>query len=401
MFKKLVTHIVEGKTYFGLEIFEAYGKEFFSLLQLTLKKGELEVVLEKKSEKLDELIPLLNLKAPLFLTINTSKVLKKEVEDSVQDNHELLVVNAFPNLELDNFYYQILKGAKSNIVAISKKEYIDWYVNQLQKMGLSPFSLVIGTAQIDNIKRFVNGEIAGSNFMVSLDDKGINDFELKPETQTNTINLDGIAIQNNSLLNFSHIIGYLQKATQLNNLSLLNGNLRNEFKNLKIFDVGVKASLLFFLVLLLSNFLIFDNYHSKNQKLETNLIVEGQNDNTLQEVKKRILTKEEQLKILSSAKNSRTSYYLDEIAKGLPKSIWLNDIKYQPLVNPVRNDKIIEFNNNNLEISGIINDKIAFTVWSDNLEMQKWIDKVEIIDYEYISNSSANFTVNLVLNEIQ
>ena len=67
----------------------------------------------------------------------------------------------------------------------------------------------------------------------------------------------------------------------------------------------------------------------------------------------------------------------------------------------VRDDKLIQLKENALKIAGITNDKVQFTVWSDNLEMKEWVNKVEIVDYEYISNSSANFTINIVLHEVQ
>ena len=72
---------------------------------------------------------------------------------------------------------------------------------------------------------------------------------------------------------------------------------------------------------------------------------------------------------------------------------------YQPLAVPVRENKAIETKKNIIQISGITNDKIAFTVWSDTLEAQKWVSKIEIINYEYLSNASANFTINIELNE--
>ena len=122
-------------------------------------------------------------------------------------------------------------------------------------------------------------------------------------------------------------------------------------------------------------------------------------DKSLRQLKERIATKEEKLKVLAGSRHSRTTFYLDELGKDLPHSIWLAKMEYQPLLVPVRENKPIETRKDNLQVSGITNDKVAFAVWSDNLETQKWVEKIKIIDYEYISNSSANFTVNIVLHE--
>jgi len=103
MLKKIIRHITEGNTYQGLEIFDFEGEEKFSLLKLEQKKGELNLLDSKTSVKLDEILPYIEKKAPLFVTFNSSQVLKKNIVTEIKNNPELLLVNAFPNLELDNF----------------------------------------------------------------------------------------------------------------------------------------------------------------------------------------------------------------------------------------------------------------------------------------------------------
>ena len=162
----------------------------------------------------------------------------------------------------------------------------------------------------------------------------------------------------------------------------------------------LNLDLAFFLALLLSNFLLFNHYYEKNTELETGLIHNQDQNGSLKALQKRILLKEKRLETILNSKNSKTSYYLDELGKSIPNSIYLSDIQYQPLSKPVRNDKEIELVKNHLQISGVTNDRIQFTVWSDNLEMQKWVNRVEIMDYEYLSKSSANFTIKVIFDAV-
>ncbi|MAU26265.1 MAG: hypothetical protein CMH45_02525 [Muricauda sp.] len=399
MLKKWIKHIVESNSYFGLEIYESGGEEWFSLLKVEQQNGELEVALELTTNKMNEVMGHLDKKSPLFLTLNTSQVLKKQVANDTEGNHELLVVNAFPNLELDNFYYQIHNNHNKGLVAIGKKEYVDWYLEQLQKLGLSTFSVALGVVPMEHIASFLEGAVEGSNFMMEFRDGRLANFSSGAETVDKTYTINGLSVGNKQLLSFSHILGHLMGASPISNLRNKNTQLANEFKNMRFFDVGLKAAIGFFLVLLLVNFLLFNHYRKENEELQSSLASNALQDKSLRQLKERIATKEEKLKVLAGSRHSRTTFYLDELGKDLPHSIWLAKMEYQPLLVPVRENKPIETRKDNLQVSGITNDKVAFAVWSDNLETQKWVEKIKIIDYEYISNSSANFTVNIVLHE--
>ena len=401
MLKKWSKHITEGTTYFGIEVNELDGKEQYSLLKLQQKKEELESVLEKTSEKMDEIMEHLDKKAPIFLTLNTSKVLKKQFAGNTQGNDELLVINAFPNLELDNFYYHILRGKEENLVAIAKKEYVDWYLEQLKKLGLHIFSIALGVVPLESISSFLGGTIKGFDYSVTLTDGVLCSYSALGLNEVQHYDINGLAIGNKHLLSFSHILGYLMGSKGPSNLEAVNVHYANLFKNHRVFDFGLKASLGFFLVLLLANFFLFNHYNTKNETLKNNLASDALRDNSLQKLKIRVQEKEEKLRLLNGSKNSRTTFYFDELGKALPHSIWLGNMVYQPLDMPVRANKPIEKSENNIQITGITNDKVAFTVWSDNLEAQKWVNSVEITDYEYISSSSANFTVNIKLNEAE
>jgi len=399
MLKKIIQHITEGNTYQGLEIFDFEGEEKFSLLKLEQKKGELNLLDSKTSVKLDEILPYIEKKAPLFVTFNSSQVLKKNIVTEIKNNPELLLVNAFPNLELDNFYYQVAQADENAIVCISKKEHIEWYLEQLKKIGLMPFQISLGVSEINSLSGHINGNILGSNFEVNFEDGKFDRFNSSKESDSSSVNIGGLQLLQNQILSFSQILAYFNKKSKITNLDSINTALLNSFKNLRVFDFGIKAALGFFLILLLGNFLVFNYFHTENQRFESSLASGDLQDDSIKKLSKRVQIKEERLKVLTKSKNSKTSLYFDKLGLGVPNSIYLGDMQFQPLLIPIRKDKPIELQKKSLQVSGVTNDKTAFTIWSDNLEMQNWVHRVEIMDYEFISNSSANFTLNLVLNE--
>ena len=401
MLKQRFKHITEGNTYLGLGITETEGRERFSLLKLRKQKGELEVLSEMGEDTLDALIPFMEKGTPLFVTINTPKVLKKQILTAPQNNPALLVMNAFPNLELDNFYYQVLPGKQHSAVCISKKEYIDGYLEQLSNIGLQPFQVAIGISSLQVFEGLLHGKVMGMGFEVHFDPSGFDGFLPNSAGKSYKINLHGIEFQNSQLLAFAQILGYLQNRTVPSNLQPRNQILHDAFKNARIFALGLKIGLGFFLILLLTNFLVFNHYHAKNQEMEANLNSSQYQNNAVAALQERVDQKEQRLRSLTHSKNTKTSYYLDELGKSIPNSINLDQIQYQPLLVPVRENKAIKLQKENLQISGVVNDKVAFTEWSDMLEKQKWIQKIQIMDYEYRSKTSANFTLNLVLDETE
>src|SRR5690606_34978314 len=104
--KERIRHIIEGSTYQGLEVFEQGQTVHYSFLKLKRSKGELTVLTDTNSGSLDTFIAEINTKNPLVLVINTSKVLKKQIAMEVQGSPQQWVARAFPNLDLDNFYWQ-------------------------------------------------------------------------------------------------------------------------------------------------------------------------------------------------------------------------------------------------------------------------------------------------------
>lgn len=398
--KDWVRHIMEGNVYQGLEIFEKDNLISYSFLRVTQKNGELLISVENTFEKVDELAKLITKKAPLLLAVNTSKVLKKQVDTDTKGNTESWVSQAFPNLELDNFYYQILDSLLFKMVAISKKEHIDQLLKTLEEHHIEPTSVSLGITNLENIIPYLKGfPILGSNFELRKENNHELQFKATDSFEKVPVEINGLVLSNTSLLPFSNILGYLGKDHKESNLILINGQSENRFKNNRFFDFGLKIGLGSILALLLLNFLAFSHYRKKTQAMETVSSLEQQSI-TLNTIRKRVSEKESRLKMLLSSSNSRTTFYLDRIAHEIPNNIQLDEMAYQPLIRPISEKKSIEVLKNSILISGKTNNKVAFSQWTDLIEHKNWVGKVEILGYEYVSKISDKFTLKIQLNEV-
>ena len=150
MFNSILIYLKEGSQYYGMEICEVNGGEQYYLLEIVKRNKELHISNTTQLSSINELSRHLKNNRPLFLTINTSKVLTKQLENSGTLNPEVLVNDAFPNLDLDNFYYQITQIDGNPIITISKREHIDGLINNLGKSSsqLAGFSIGVSPSKI-------------------------------------------------------------------------------------------------------------------------------------------------------------------------------------------------------------------------------------------------------------
>lgn len=399
--KNWFKNILEGSTFQGLEVFEVDNATFFSLVKVKRTKGELVTVFENLFENVGELVSHVNKKQPLLLTMNTSKVLKKQIPLDVKGSPEQWVSFAFPNLALENFHYEILDNKELRVVSLSKKEHVEHFLETLETHGIVPCSVSLGVSDIGYcLSYFTETIVQGSNFELHKHGGSEVGLGTRNSLHKESLEFNGLTLSNTSLLSFSTILGHLGKSKNESNLVLLNENLGNDFQNSRLFDIGLKWGLGIFLTVLLLNFLLFSHYHNKTMGMETLASIEQQN-NILKTVKANVLEKEDRLKTLMGSTSSRSTFYLDQIADGLPNSIQLENMDYQPLSKPVRDNNMIEVLEHVILVAGNSNDKTEFSRWTGALETKKWVDKVEIIGYEYVTKSMDSFTLKITLNEVE
>ena len=401
MIKKLKTYLLEGAIYTGLELHDSDQGEVYHLLEIKRTQGELLINRKGKASCMEELVLTINKQYPIFLCINTPNILLKSVENiGSEDREEALVNLAFPNLDLENFYYEIVKKTDTALVSIARKGSIDTQLAKLadSKIKISNFSL--GLSAFDTIVPYLDEEtIQVSNHQITILDNSM--IEILPSTsaikQKYTIN--GLKMDSSLLLSFSAVLKHLNSAQNGTNFGDLSKKLEWNFKNDRIFDKVLKLSLAFFVVLLLGNFMVYNIYHEKVGELNTSVSATGAQKEELTLLDASVKRKEERVETLSASSNSMATFYLDLFAQGVPNSILLSEIKYQPLAKPVREKKPVILEEKTLLIAGISKDVNEFSHWIERLEKYVWVQSVETLDYDYISKETSNFLIQLEFQE--
>ena len=143
-----------GKRYIGIEFFSTNGEDKIAYLEAERKKKEIIISKSRVFGSKEELLANKS-NSPAMIVINTQHTLQKEIE-SIDPNDRKLLHKAFPNLQTEEFYYEIWRKGAVSIVSICRKQYVNELVSSLSgnfkiynDMAKSKIKLKIIDAHID------------------------------------------------------------------------------------------------------------------------------------------------------------------------------------------------------------------------------------------------------------
>ncbi len=391
MLKNLLTYLKEGNIFNAVEVQDNNTYHFISVKR---NKNELDIVTVKSFESPGQIPEFIPKNASVFLIVNTEHILTKIISD--QKSEGPAVVNkAFPNLKMDDFYFETFQSGENSIVSICRKDEIHTLLKNFEeyKIGISGFSL--GMSQIHNVIPFIKEkELQLNNHLVTTADTGIDSIKINNPDNVRVYNVNGMEVSGRYMLGFSGILGsILQQNTFTSNFIPVNSALKDEFLNKRFFNLFSKAALVFLLSILLINFLVFNHYFSKSEQLTQTSEVNKINKEKLLKLDAQIKSKEKMAEDVLSASSSRASFYLDQIASVMPATLLMNELNYQSVKKQVKDGEAIEFDEDAILISGTSSNSDDFSRWVEIMEKFEWTGSIAIKDYDYTSKSSSLFTL--------
>ncbi|WP_407556491.1 hypothetical protein [Winogradskyella sp. 4-2091] len=398
MLDKILNYLKYGNRFCGIEHYSSNGRDILQLCVLKQSKNELNIELAAKFETTEEASKKLSKNQHVVLVINTDKVLSKTIE-SEQNDALKNVYKAFPNINLDDFYFEVLSENNTHFISLCRIDYIESILKDYSEKNIHIIDISFGNTIISSVKPFTNSRtIHTSNAITTIKDSYIVQIK-KDEVEPNNYDVNGLTVSNDQILSFSAALqGVLKNSTTKTNFEEKKSALLNDFKQVRFFSQFLKLGGLFILVLLLVNFFFFNQYFNKvndlKQVSEINQSTKGQ----ILKLDEIVSKKQKMVDDLLKSNGSKSSFYCDRIMQSLPQSILLSEFNYQPLLKRIKVDKAIELERNSISVSGASSDSDAFSKWIALLEQEDWIDKVEIIDYGSTASSVSDFRIKIVLS---
>jgi hypothetical protein len=393
----LLERVLFGDTYCGLEHSDS-GQSRIQVLLIKRRKKELSIMNSSSFDSMTDLNLFLPKRQHAFLIINNTQVLSKQIEG--KNDLEKNVSIAFPNIRLDEFYFEVYSNNESTFVNICRKSVIDELLELYRKNGISIVGFSLGNLIAQEIAKYVSDcALQSSNAKLTISDNRIIDINRLTPDYSEKYDVNGITLNPNSINAFSGVLSYLTSTKERDsNFENITSGLKRNFEQQKVFEVGLKSGLGFIFIALLINFLVFTHYHEKVNKSSSELANYHQVGQNLEELEKEVEKKRIIYEEINSSGNGRVSFYMDKIANSIPESIMLQQIAFQPFKKSIREDKELEFDLDSILISGESSDGEDYSKWIVNLESFEWIDNVIVQEYGMKKGVKNKFQITLTLN---
>jgi hypothetical protein len=391
-----------GSQFVGMELYCLDSEDGIAVLHIKKKADELLIENKEKRSSIDNLTNRPNKELPIFLTINNNQVIHKEI-DTAEGIDTKLLHKAFPNIKLEDFYYQIWRLNQKSIIAICRKSYIEELLQQFKDLKLSITSISLGVCGLSQISDYVGSKIINTNSQsIDIDKESI--LNSNQDSLVKTYDINGLEIQNTYLLGFCSV---LQKIIPNKNLSgsvdLINEKLYNNFYQNSFFRKGLRFMVFALLVILLINFFLFNFYYKKSIESSSDVLANKDMITQIKQVKQRLKEKEAKLKNSTNFFDSKSSFLVNELVKDLPNSILLNELVYHPLKKNIKIEEALVFESDVVTLSGITTNAKELTNWFEQIGTKSWVKSTDIVHFGKNENNQSIFTlqVNLKPNEIK
>jgi len=382
MFQRLNQHIKFGNSFTAIELTSSSSGIELQLLQIKKQKNSFEIQQSVVLKTVQEVAEKVKPNQHVQLIVNTDKVLSKTIAKEL--DNEKAIRAAFPNINLNEFYYQVSQLAYKTHVSIVRKEAMDYWLKEFDKVKRAIIGISLSNSSATVLSLVSNSNLASSNAQLLFNESGLEKIQIEKENKlpSSTFNLNGIQLTNKEVLGFAAILqSYLNQTNEASNFSNLNKQLTKNYTNNKLVIGGLKVGVLLLFIGLLINILIFDSLSKKNKQLSQSVALNKKYKETYLLLDTDVSQKKKLANQILNGRSSKATYYLDEIGAEVPKSISLDILTFQPMLRKVEKNKQIVIQQDVIVIEGAVLKNNDFSKWVADLEKFNWINRVEVINF--------------------
>lgn len=385
-----------GKQYIGVEHFTLNNEDKVALLLVEKKKEGLVISKKDRVSYNGKIAEKWDTKLPFFLIVNSNQVIQKEVI-GVEPSDEKLLHKSFPNINWDEFYYEIWRLKTKSVIAIARKSYIAALLEEYENQKITVAGISLGVCSIADIINYTEEKELFTNHQ-SISKEGNQIISLNTLESAITYTINDLQIENRQLLSFSGILRLILNTT-LNTGSIVwySDELYNNYNQKTFFNKGIKIMIGIVLGILLFNFMFFTHYYKLAQETSETLLVNKSSIEDVSKIKQRIIVKEAKVKDIEGRMTSQSSLIINEIANKVPSSILLTELTFNPLEKKIKIEEPILTKDKIIAISGTTIANGAFTKWVEEIEKLNFVDKVLITHFGKNEENETTFSINLTL----
>ncbi len=377
MIATLSRNIIYGKTYAAIEHLGTDATSKIHILIAKKNKGELTIADQSTLSNAEEINEYAFKPRHAHLLINNNQVVQKEIPITSQLPKEALVNQAFPNIDMKAFYYEVYYTETKAYVFICRKIYIDALIQTYETYKVYITGWSLGITSVTHMLSFIDeSTIVTSTHTLQVEDNkwiGVTPIE-KQKQGINYYSIEGIKVESTYINTLGAAFASMinSDAVTVTNSYDAQKEKQSYYTQNQIFRLGIPVALGILLCVVLINFILYSHYF--NQVASLGAIGDANTaQKTLLVKKDSIVSQKQKLfeDVIESASSS-SSFYIDRVIDMMPATILLDELQYHPLLKKVIKSKPLAVQENTIVIIGKT---------TKNSDMSEWISEIEGIDF--------------------
>ncbi len=394
MIDRLLSYWNYGSKYCGLELTtKDQSDQWFALVAKKSRDEFLELETFEASD-ISAITTNLKKQQHCILTINTDQVLVKEVDSG--KTLKAALTDAFPGLEIDSFYAELLQSGEKSWVSLCKKSYVDSILEECRQAKISVYEFHLGPTLITQaLLALEEHQILCNRFSMVRNQQEI--LEMHTTSEHTTYALDDRELESSYLLSLGALLAYEVKLSIPSNYNGLQQSLQGTYVQSNRFRKTVGIAIVIALLTLLVNTFYFTSFQKEVNELEMVAAAKESHKSMHNKLNAAVLKKENIIENIFNNGNSRSSYFLNQLTHSKPATIQFDEIIFQPLQKSIREDKAILWKEDLIEVRGRSTVESEFTIWIQAIENQNWISEVIVLAYGGQNKETEDFHIEIRL----
>jgi hypothetical protein len=384
---------------FGVHIYlHPSGSQTVTCVKMQKTGNELKPLMICDSVSgIDSLIKHIPSGSTVCLSINGKGIIHKRFKASETDKDALLNL-ILPNADKKEFYLQHCESGDEYVFAsVLRKEILDHLLAAFQKQNYltviaipGPFSFIT----LSSLFQFPQ-YLKLNNYLIEFKQNYIE--AIFPDNNNENITNPTFRFMDDSftaeqLLCCSNVLLHITQPVSFTSISndLITRNREDSTYKRSFKKIGTVA-LAMFLILLTVNFMVFDSYSKKYNRMNAKYsehILTGQ---LMDSLDRSIKEKEQFIQENGILSHSEFSYRIDRLMIVMPQSILLNSLAANPVLKRVKKENEIQYDKSKITIKGIVQSTTDLGLWIQMIKKEKWIKELRIADYKFDDRKQTGF----------
>lgn len=372
----LELHLLPDNSYSGRICHVSLNKNLLTIGAKHEVEGDIACVLKKVSPG-----------EPLAVTLTGKGILIRKIT-GISELSEDSLNRVFPNLAVDNFYFQHFRSAENSFVALARKDMIDELINNIQSAGIKLLNISLGPFITSCILSQINtygNEFHFDNHIIRFR-KGFewDDYQYTPQASSEfPIKVDREQLPERSVIAYATafqlaLLNHLEPVTIETEIT---SKTLAEFREEKKFKFSVATMLSICFLLLLVNFLVFSRYHALNEELQLEANKSSAGEVNIRSLEQDVAAKEQLLHDLGWNKGLKAAFLADQIGQSVPSSVTLDELTINPRLKSNTPTEGKKYSSNQIRISGKTINLQAVNEWIYKLKDKTWVKQVVLERY--------------------